>query len=169
MTGQMGKKLPASRCLRLVVVVAALAGAVSAEAFAQTRGTRPSLRILVENLASDAAACGITKESLQNEAARVLRNNGVRMAGTNERPMPLVLYLNVNVLNTRNGFCVANTRAAVKAYEPQVANSSQGFRTRDGIVEHVFCDNGVIEIWPRGNGKPSVEDAVNGCLGQIDY
>ncbi len=83
--------------------------------------------------------------------------------------MPLVLYLNVNVLNTRNGLCVVNTQAIVKDFGPQVANSSLGFRTRDGLVEYVFCDKSVIQIWPRGNGKPSVEDAVNQCLGQLDY
>ena len=169
MTGRMGKKLPASRCLRLVLIVAALAGVVSAEAFAQTRGTRPSLRILVESLASDADACGITKESLQNEAARVLRNNGVRMAGRDEHPVPLFLYLRVTVFFSNTGLCVANTRVSVEDLGNLSPNPTRGFRPRRGSIDHVFCEHAFLQTWPRGTGKPNVEDAINQCLGQLDY
>jgi len=126
---------------------------------------RPRLQILIENLNEDAAKCGVTETSLDSEAALVLRNNGIL---TTEDSNPY-LYLNVTVVLTGSGICAVNTSAQLKTGGQRV--QAGAFRTRPNrFASLVFCDDGVLQTWPRGGrGKPNVELVIKTCLGKLEY
>jgi hypothetical protein len=169
MTGRIEKKSVQSRGTSVLAVIIALACLSGAEACAQTRGDRPSLRVLVEDPGEEGNSCGFTKDSLENEAARVLRNNGVRAIVERSSLSQPFLYLNVNAVVLNQGvLCVTNIRAAVRSYMAG-SQAKSSFRSRDGLALQVLCENGALQAWPRGGGKPNVEAVINGCLGQLDY
>jgi hypothetical protein len=135
---------------------------------AQTRADRPILSILVEDLSSAAAQCGVNGLSLTNEAARVLRNNGVRVTTDRWSGGPR-LYVVANILSVdRIGLCIASVRAEISSYI-DASRPQGGFRPREKSGSLVLCFSSLVQVWPRGDGKPNLEAVINDCLGQLEY
>lgn len=151
----------------LLVMLALL---LSAHTMAQQR---PKLGIVIEELDSDAAACGISKSSLESIAALTLRNNGIQTVNEITNPY---LYVRAVFLTIQAGgdSCVFSMRVEVRGIRQlDMPNTPLGaFTAREGS-HTLLCVAGGLNISPTplavSEMTRELEEGIKLCLGRLDY
>ncbi len=136
----------------------------STSLFAQTR---PSLQILVENLSSDDARCGITESIIRTSATLTLRNNRISVS---KQTYPY-LYINVISLYLPNiDSCAFSGSASIRT--PQPAQERNGLKSNSS-ERVLLCNQAGMGVGPRTGIPKQVSEMVAGhvsaCLVDIDY
>jgi hypothetical protein len=143
--------------------------ASSTIAFAQDK---PALRIVVDGIAKEAAACGIKMAAVESAAARALNERGVQVSSDAK---DAYLYINVNAYRVMQGSTAVGctTRLGVNVRgtpdpEPQI----RGFKPKAGTYV-VLCDAGRLLSGSQRDVSGAVvralEEDVRSCLAQLSY
>lgn len=133
---------------------------------------KPALRIVVEGVGKEAAACGIKLAEVESAAARALKSHGIQ-ASTDAKDA--YLYVNVNAYRVMQGSavvgCTTRLGVSVRAIpdpEPQI----RGFRSKAATYV-VLCDAGKLLSGSQrdvsGAVTKSLEEDIKNCLGQLSY
>ena len=138
-------------------------------AFAQDT---PALRLIIDGLAQEAAACGIGGPALEAVAARTLKAHGVALSTDARDPY---LYLHVNAYRVMQGSTVVGctTRLGVSV---RAAVSGEGavraFKPK-GEAYVVVCESGRLLSGARremaGAVAKGFEDEIKSCLSQLSF
>lgn len=128
-----------------------------------------SLDVVVEELDSEAAACGVTKSQLVDLARLTLRNNRVQPS-TVEGGVAY-LYVRVAVVHRSGVGCMGSLDIQIKTIaEPLIKT---GFRNPKGYPMAVLCDEGGLVVAPRAvyssQLEQEMESFIKQCLGSLDY
>lgn len=161
-----------------LVVVLGLSGRGYTETFQDaydkaSSPSNPSLRVVIEDLSSNAALCGIDEASITSIAALTLRNNGVRVVDQ----AALYLYVQATAVQEKSvsgrslGCAVG---LLIRVQRPIVASGHfEGFAPRSGRSRNVLCESGGIYTSSEsamGNYfMRELETHIKLCLGQLDY
>lgn len=132
---------------------------------------KPVLRVVVDGVAQEAAACGISVPAIQAVAVRAL---GSHRIGVSTDPKDPYLYLHVNAYRVLQGSTAVGctTRLGVSVRAAAAGNAVRGFRPK-GEVYAVACEAGQLlsgaqrEI-PRAVAK-AFEQEIKACLAQLSY
>ena len=134
--------------------------------------TGPALRIVVEGVGKDAAACGIKTEVIESAAARALKSHGVQVSTDAKDPF---LYVNVNAYRVMQGStavgCATRLGVSVRGV-PDVEPQLRGFRSKAETYV-VLCDAGKLLSGSQRDVPAAVtkslEEDVKNCLAQLAY
>ena len=134
--------------------------------------TGPALRIVVEGVGKDAAACGIKTEAVESVAARALKSHGVQVSTDARHPY---LYVNVNAYRVMQGStavgCTTRLGVSVRG-NPDAEPQLRGFRSKAGTYV-VLCDAGKLLSGSQRDVPAAVtkslEEDIKNCLAQLSY
>lgn len=133
---------------------------------------KPVLRVVIEGVGQEAAACGIGVPALEAVATRTLRTHGV--AVTRDPGAPY-LYLNVNAYRVLQGSAVVGctTRIGVSVRATAAAAGAvRGFRPKTHAYM-VVCEEGRLLSGATHEMTAAVtrglEQDIRSCLGQLAY
>lgn len=146
----------------LVLIAASHAGAQD----------KPVLRVVVEGVGQEAAACGLGVPVLEAVATRTLKAHGV---GVTRDPKAAYLYLNVNAYRVLQGSAVVGctTRIGVSVRSTAAAEGAvRGFRPKTHAYV-VVCEEGRLLSGAMHEITAAVtqglEQDIKSCLGQLAY
>lgn len=133
---------------------------------------KPVLRIVIEGVGQEAAACGIGLPALEAVATRTLKTHGV--AVTREPGAPY-LYLNVNAYRVLQGSavvgCTTRLGVSVRSTVPG-PGAMRAFRPKSHAYL-VACEEGRLLSGAQHEMTAAVtralEQDIKSCLGQLTY
>jgi hypothetical protein len=138
-------------------------------AFAQGK---PALRVVVDGVGSEAAACGIQMKALESLAAEALKKYGLELSAEAKDPY---LYLNVNAYRVLQGSnfvgCTTRLGVSVRA-SADAAPPVRGLKSKAGAYL-VLCDagrllsGGLRDV--AGAVQKGFEEDIKSCLAQLSY
>jgi hypothetical protein len=138
-------------------------------AFAQDK---PALRIVVDGIAQEAAACGIGRPAIEALAARTLKAHGIALSTDAKDPY---LYVNVNAYRVMQGSAVVGctTRLGVSVRAAASGESAvRGFRPK-GEAYVVVCESGRLLSGAQRDLSGAVikafESDIKNCLSELIY
>jgi len=150
-------------------LVTALLLAMAACALAQEK---PALRIVMEGLGQEAAACGLGAPAIEAVATRTLKSHGVAVGRDAKAPY---LYVNVNAYRVLQGSTVVGctTRVGVSVRSMAPADGAvRGFRPK-AEAYLVVCEAGRLLSGAQHEMTAAVmrgfEQDIKLCLGQLSY
>lgn len=153
--------------MRTPVVCALLAFA--AGAFAQDK---PALRVVVEGLGPETAACGIGRPAIESVAGRTLKAHNVAVS---KDAKGAYLYLNVNAYRVMQGDTAVGctTRLGVSVRGPVAPEPRIGaFSSKSGAYV-VLCEAGKLLSGSQremaGAVIKALEQDIKSCLAQLNY
>jgi hypothetical protein len=133
---------------------------------------KPALRVVVEGVGAEAAACGLTRVALESIAGQVLRKHGI---GISTEPQDAYLYVNVNAYQVMQGSkpvgCAMRIGVSVRASAGE-APAVPGFRSKAGAYV-ALCD--AAQLLSGGQRdvaaaiKKAFEEDIRRCLAQLTY
>ena len=133
---------------------------------------KPALRVVVEGIGTEAAACGMSQTALESLAVQALGKHGIAASTDPKAPY---LYLNVNAYRVMSGAkvvgCTTRLGVSVRA-SAEAAPAVRGFKSRTGAYV-ALCDagrllSGSLREVPRAVNKAFEED-IQACLNQLSY
>lgn len=139
--------------------------AIVASLFAQSvraQSNIDSVRVLVEQMDSDAADCGITTRQIEAAAKSALRYNRIRM--TEAESASFIYYINVNV-RTSGQLCIAAVN--VELYDYQLVNFP---RIGPMFGKVVLCEAGFVGSGSRGVSEgvyTGIKEMTDTCLSDV--
>jgi hypothetical protein len=131
---------------------------------------KPALRVVVESIGAEAAACGLSQSGLESLAAQALEKHGIAVSTEPKAPY---LYLNVNAYRVMQGSkpvgCTTRIGVSVRA---SADASVPGFRSRAGAYV-ALCDAGRLLSGSQrdvaGAVSKAFQEDIKACLGQLTY
>ena len=154
---------------RARMLVAVLFSIAASYAGAQDR---PVLRVVIEGVGQEAAACGIGVPALDAVATRTLKTHGVAVT---RDPKAAYLYLNVNAYRVLQGSVVVGctTRIGVSVRSTAAAEGGvPGFRPKTHSYL-VLCEEGRLLSGAMHEMTAAVtrglEQDIKSCLGKLAY
>lgn len=148
----------------LGILVLLLAGAALAQ-------DKAELRIVVEGLAKEAAACGLGMPAIEAVATRTLRSHGIAVS---KDPAAPYLYLNVNAYRVMQGADVVGctTRIGVSVRGAAGEGTVRGFKPKAEAYV-VVCEAGRLLSGAQREIVAAVtrafEQDIKSCLSQLSY
>ena len=132
---------------------------------------KPALRIVVDGIGQEAAACGLGVPAIQAVATRTLRASGISVSNNAADPS---LYLHVNAYRVMQGAEVVGctTRVGVSVRAPATDSAVRGFKPK-AEAYIVVCEAGRLlsgalrEI--TGAVNKAFEQDIKSCLSQLSY
>lgn len=132
---------------------------------------KPALRVVVDGMAQEAAACGISHGAIESAGGRALRSRGIAVSADPKDPY---LYLHVNAYRVMQGStavgCTTRIGVSVRAAAP--GDAVRGFRTRGGAYA-VACEAGQLLSGAQREMGAAVakafEQEIRACLGQLSF
>ena len=146
------------------------AAALLARAGASAAQPNPALRIVVDGVSQEAAACGLGRPAIEAVALRTLKSHGVAVSREAQDPY---LYLNVNAYRVMQGESVVGctTRIGVSV-RAAVAVQVRGFKPK-GEAHAVLCEAGRLLSGAQHEMAAGVtralEQDIKSCLAQLSY
>ena len=145
-----------------------LAVFLSSSAFAQGK---PALRLVVDGIGKEAAACGISGPAIQAVAARTLKSHGISLSTDTADPY---LYVNVNAYRVMQGDAVVGctTRLGVSVRAVSSEGALRGFKPKNEAYI-VACEAGRLLSGAQRELAAAVNQAfeqdIKACLSQLTY
>jgi hypothetical protein len=145
-----------------------LAALLSGTAFAQGK---PALRLVVDGLGNEAAACGISGPAIQAVAARTLKSHGIAISTDAAHPY---LYVNVNAYRVMQADTVVGctTRLGVSVRAASSEGGVRGFKAKNE-AHVVVCEAGRLLSGAQRELAAAVNKAfeqdIKACLAQLSY
>ena len=140
----------------------------SGTAFAQGK---PALRLVMDGVGAEAAACGISGPAIQAVASRTLKSHGITLSNNAADPY---LYVNVNAYRVMQGDAVVGctTRLGVSVRAAASDGAVRGFKAKsDAYV--VVCEAGRLLSGAQrelaGAVNKAFEQDIKACLSQLNY
>lgn len=144
----------------LTALVAFFGMGFASNASAQTIPEK--VRLVIEELDSDAIRCGLSLQSLRGAAFSGLRFN--RIDVDNEDLSSAYLYIRVTVIRLSSGLCASQFEVSFRQYDA-LPTGSGAFVS--GIFEYCHV-GGILTGGDHGNRIPvSIRDGVGECLAKI--
>lgn len=132
---------------------------------------KPSLRVVLDGVGQETAACGISGPAMQAVATRTLKAHGI--AVSNDAASPY-LYVNVNAYRVMQGDTVVGctTRLGVSVRAAAAEAAVRGFKPKtEGYV--VVCEAGRLLSGAQhemaGAVNKAFEQDIKSCLSQLSY
>jgi hypothetical protein len=133
---------------------------------------KPALRVVVEDLGAEAAACGLSRAAIESLASQALAQHGI---AASPEPKDPYLYLNVNAYRVMQGSkpvgCTTRIGVSVRA-SAEGAPAVPGFRSNTGAYLGL-CDAGRLLSGSQRDVAGAVYKAfreiIKTCLGQLSY
>lgn len=132
---------------------------------------KPALRVVLDGVAQEAAACGIVAPAIEAVATRALGSHGIAVSSDPRAPY---LYLNVNAYRVMQGSVAVGctTRLGVSVRAATAGDAVRGFRPKGGTYA-VACEAGqLLSGAQREMGSAVVkafEQDIKTCLAQLSY
>lgn len=144
-----------------------LAVLLSGTAFAQGK---PGLRVVLDGVGAEAAACGISGPAIQAVAARTLKSHGIAVSSAAADPY---LYVNVNAYRVMQADAVVGctTRLGVSV-RAVTSSAARGFKAKNEAYL-VMCEAGRLISGSQrelaGAVNKAFEQDIKACLSQLSY
>lgn len=149
--------------------VAGMLLVLATSAFAQDK---PALRVVIEGLGQDTAACGIGRPAIEAVAGRALKARNVAVS---KDARGAYLYLNVNAYRVMQGDTAVGctTRLGVSVRGAAAPEARIGaFSSKTGAYV-VLCEAGKLLSGSQrevaGALIKALEQDIQSCLSQLDY
>lgn len=132
---------------------------------------KPALRVVLDGVAQEAAACGIGRPAIEAVATRALRSHGIAVSSDPKGPY---LYLNVNAYRVMQGEVAVGctTRLGVSVRAATAGDAVRGFRPKGGAYA-VACEAGRLLSGAQremaGAVTKAFEQDIKACLAQLSY
>ncbi|HEX7220643.1 MAG TPA: hypothetical protein VF280_15645 [Burkholderiales bacterium] len=132
---------------------------------------KPALRIVVDGVVKEAAACGLGVPAIEAVATRTLKSHNIAVS---KNPADPYLYLNVNAYRVMQGADVVGctTRIGVSVRGAAGEGTVRGFKPKaDAYV--VVCEAGRLLSGAQRDIVAAVtrafEQDIKSCLSQLSY
>lgn len=132
---------------------------------------KPALRIVVDGVVKEAAACGLGVPAIEAVATRTLKSHNIAVS---KNPADPYLYLNVNAYRVMQGADVVGctTRIGVSVRGAAREGTVRGFKPKaDAYV--VVCEAGRLLSGAQRDIVAAVtrafEQDIKSCLSQLSY
>lgn len=132
---------------------------------------KPAVRIVIEGLTKEAAACGLGTPAIEAVATRTLKSHGIAVSKDSAAPY---LYLNINAYRVMQGADVVGctTRIGVSVRAAAGEGTVRGFKPK-GEAYVVVCEAGRLLSGAQREIVAAVtrafEQDIKGCLSQLSY
>lgn len=132
---------------------------------------KPALRIVVDGVVREAAACGLGVPAIEAVAARTLRSHDIAVS---KNPADPYLYLHVNAYRVMQGVDVVgcSTRIGVSVRAGAGQGTVPGFKPK-GEAYVVVCETGRLLSGAQREIVMAVtrafEQDIKSCLSQLSY
>ena len=144
-----------------------LAVLLSGTAFAQGK---PALRLVMDGLGAEAAACGVSGPAIQAVATRTLKSHGISLSSDAADPY---LYINVNAYRVMQADavvgCTTRLGVSVRAVSSEAV---RGFKAKSEAYI-VLCEAGRLLSGAQRELAAAVNKAfeqdIKACLSQLSY
>ena len=135
---------------------------------------RPGLRILIENLPSDAEKCGVQKSSMESIARLTLRSNQIDSFPPDYRERRLnILYIALNILAIDNINCVFHLSVRVHGNSSVDFSMEKLYGFASAQRRTVLCENSITGIFGKAALVKTIHDDIEQltklCLGEMQY
>lgn len=150
--------------MRLALFLALFAGSALAQ-------DRPALRIVIEGVVKEAAACGLGTPAIEAVATRTLKAHNIVVS---RDPAAPYLYLHVNAYRVMQGTDVVGctTRIGVSVRGAAGEGTVRGFKPK-GEAYVVVCEAGRLLSGAQRDIVAAVtrafEQDIKSCLSQVSY
>ena len=132
---------------------------------------KPALRIVVDGVVKEAAACGLGVPAIEAVAARTLKSHGIAVS---KNPADPYLYLHVNAYRVMQGpdvvGCTTRIGASVRAAAGE--GMVRGFKPK-GDAYVAVCEAGRLLSGAQRDIVAAVarafEQEIKSCLAQLSY
>jgi hypothetical protein len=153
--------------LKIVAVI--LAALISLPTMAQRRDAIVTVSLAISDPGRPESSCGATRQSLENEAVRVLRNNGIRVSDASSASS-LALMVRISAFATPSSRCgVIITSVQVAKFVPW-DDWDDKLSPRSGLVMNVYCESTMVSIGSRDRPAAiELESEIHNCVGQLDF
>ena len=136
------------------------APAIDTRADAPYRGLK-SLAVVVEDLSVQAAACGLTRQAIENAATKSLTDAGLTVEKGISSDQNTYLYINVQTTSSSSGLCVSR----YDAYLYTQAAAQLAYGATPVIAQVLIAHKGGLA---GGNAQPHADSVMKGLEGYVD-
>jgi hypothetical protein len=132
---------------------------------------KPALRVVLDGIGPEAAACGISGPAIQAVAARTLKSHGINVSTDAADPY---LYVNLNAYRVMQGETVVGcaTRLGVSVRAATNDATVRGFKPKTEAYV-VVCEAGRLLSGAQrelpGAVNKAFEQDIKSCLSQLRY